>query len=380
MKLRALRIAAAIGLGAWLAPAVSEAQQAAAPVKIGAITSLTGALALTGQAQREGYLLAQKVINQRGGINGRPLQLILEDDASNPDTAVTKANSLLSTQNVLAILGPSALGSSVAVGGITSARNIPQIATAGIGLPIERERKCVTHMMPAQQINAAGLLAYATEAVQAKRVAVLHDSGFGQAVMNAMKDLAPQYGVNFVAVEKYDLTATDMSAQSAKVKAANPDLIFVISASPTPFRNLRQLRVTAPLITPIAAAVYETVKAMGEAGEGVIFVDFLVPEAPRPREKEFVDFFQAEYGKLPKNFEAAAWESVMLITKVMKQVGPDAPPEKICEALRTKHAGAHTDYDFSAPDMTGIKVSSFNYSQLVKGKFTRLPFTAKDRN
>lgn len=198
--------------------------------------------------------------------------------------------------------------------------------------------------------------------------------------MNALKDLNPQYGVNFVAVEKYDLTATDMSAQSAKVKAANPDLIFVISASPTPFRNLRQLRVTAPLITPIAAAVYETVKAMGESGEGVIFVDFLIPESPRPREKEFVDLFQAEYGKLPKNFEAAAWESVMLITKTLRQVGPDAPQEKICDALRTKYAGTHTDYDFTAPDMTGIKVSNFQYSQLVKGKFTRLPFTAKDRN
>lgn len=375
--MRKLAVATVAALGICLA-AASTAQQAE-PIKIGAITSMTGPLALTGQAQREGYLLAVKVVNEKGGVKGRPIQLILEDDASNPDTAVTKANLLLSTHKVKALLGPSALASTVAVGSITSRTSFPQIATSGIGLPVERERKCIYHMMPPQGVNAAGLLAYATEAMKAQRVAVLHDSGFGQAVMNALKDLAPKYGVNFVAVEKYDLTATDMSAQTAKVKAANPDLVFAISASPTPFRNLKQLRVNATIITPIAAAVYETVKAMGDSAEGVIFAEFLVAEDPRAAEKEFVERFQAEYGKLPKNFEAAAWESVRLITKVLNEVGADATDEKICAAIRGKHTGTHTNYDFAEPDMTGLKVSNFTYSQIRDGKFTRLPFKAQDR-
>jgi branched-chain amino acid transport system substrate-binding protein len=370
-------IVAALGLGlAGTSPSIAQQQE---PVRIGAITSMTGALALTGQAQREGYLLAVKVVNEKGGVKGRPIQLFLEDDASNPDTAVTKANLLLSTHKVKALLGPSALASTVAVGSVTARSGFPQIATSGIGLPVERERKCIYHMMPPQGVNAAGLLAYATEAMKAKRVAVLHDSGFGQAVMNALKDLAPKYGVTFVAVEKYDLTATDMSAQTAKVKAANPDLVFAISASPTPFRNLKQLRVNATVITPIAAAVYETVKAMGDSAEGVIFAEYLVAEDPRPNEKEFVERFRAEYGKLPKNFEAAAWESVRLITKVLNEVGADATDEKICAAIRGKHTGTHTNYDFSEPDMTGLKVSNFSYSQVRDGKFTRLPFKAQDR-
>lgn len=377
MPLRSIATALAVAAPLFASLPAQAQPVAPAPIKVGVLVSVTGPLALTGQAQRESYLLAQKVINQRGGVNGRPLQLMLEDDGSNPDTAVTKTNQLLSG-GAIAILGPSGLAPTVATGGITSQKGIPQIATAGIGLPSERERKCVLHMMPAQQINAAGLLSYATEAVKAKRVAVLYDSGFGQAIMNVMKDLAPQYGVSFVASEKYDLTATDMSSQSAKVKASNPDLVFVISASPTPFRNLRQLKVNAPLVTPIAAAVYETVKAMGDAAEGVTFVDYLVPETPRPREEEFVSLFKAEYNKLPKNFEAAAWESVMVLTKAIKQAS-GTEPEKLCAAARNKYAAAHTDYDFSAPDMTGIRVSSFVYSRIQDGKFTRLPFTARDR-
>ena len=69
----------------------------------------------------------------------------------------------------------------------------------------------------------------------------------------------------------------------------------------------------------------------------------------------------------------------MLITKTLKQTGVDAGSDKVCSAIRGKYAGAHTDYDFSAPDMTGIKLSSFQYSQIKDGKFMRLPFVAKDK-
>lgn len=371
--------ATVLAVAAALMPGLSaRAQQpAGAPVKVGVLVSVTGAFALIGRAQRESYLLAQKVVNERGGVNGRPLQLMIEDDGSNPDTAVTKVNQMVSS-GAVAVLGPTGLAATVATGGITSQKGLPQLATAGIALPAERERKCVFHMMPAQQINAAGLLTYAADAAKAKRVAVLYDSGIGQAVMNVMKDIAPQYGVNFVAAEKYDLTATDMSSQAAKVKAASPDLVLVVATSPTPFRNLRQLKVAAPMVATLATALYDTVKAMGDSAEGVTFVEYLVAENPRPREAEFVELFKAEYNKLPKNFEAAAWESVMVATKALRQV-PTAEPDKLCASIRTRYSGAHTDYDFGAADMTGIRLSSFVYSRVQDGKFVRLPFTARDR-
>ncbi|MGE0800035.1 MAG: ABC transporter substrate-binding protein [Lautropia sp.] len=372
------RIALLAGLIAAATCGQAQAQANASPIKVGTIVSVSGPLAHIGATKREAYQLAEKTINQRGGVGGRPLQLIFEDDASNPDTAVTKVNALLNS-GVVAILGPTGLAATVATGGITAQKGALQITGAGIGLPAERERKCLLHMMPSQQINAAGLLSYAADGVKAKRVAVLYDSGFGQAVMNSIKEIQGKYGVSFIAAEKFDLAATDMSSQAAKIRAANPDLIFVISASATPFRNLRQLKVSAPMVTPLAAAVYDTIKAMGEAAEGTVFVDYVVPEEPRAREKEFVDLFQKAYGKLPKNYEAAAWEAVMVLTEALKKAGPDAGGEKLCAAARGKHVGAHIDYDFSAPDMTGIGVSSFQYSTVKDGKFTRLPFHARER-
>lgn len=354
------------------------AQTAAVPIKVGTIVSVSGALAQVGASQREGYLLAEKVINQRGGINGRPLQLIIEDDSSSPDVAVTKVNGLLNA-GVAAIIGPTSLGASLATGGITALKNVLQVTSAGIALPLERERKCLLHMGPAQQLNAAAVLSYAADAVKAQRVGVLYDSGVGQAVMNSMKELAPKYGVNFVATEKFDLAATDMSSQVAKLKAANPDLVVVLTTSATPFRNLRQLNVNVPIVTGLAVAIYDTVRAMGPAAEGVVFAEYLIAEDPRPREKEFVDLFRDEYKKLPKNFEVGAWEAVMVVADALRKAGPDADREKICAAARNKYTAAHVDYDFSAPDMTGIQLPGFQYSVIKGGKFERLPFTAQPR-
>jgi branched-chain amino acid transport system substrate-binding protein len=354
------------------------AQTAGAPIKIGAIVSVSGPLALVGATKREGYQLAEKVINQRGGINGRPIQLMFEDDSSSPDVAVTKVNGLLNS-GVVAILGPTGLAATIATGGITAQKNVLQVTGAGIALPVERERKCLLHMMPAQHINAAGLLSYAVDGVKAKRVGVLYDSGVGQAVMNSMKELAPKYGVSFVAAEKFDLAATDMSSQAAKLKASNPDLVMVLTSSPTPFRNLRQLNLNVPVVTGLAVAGYDSIKAMGPAAEGVVFAEYMIAEGPRPREKEFVDLFNSEYKKLPKNFEVAAWEAVMVVANALKKAGPDAGGDKLCAAARGTHAGAHIDYDFTAADMTGIQLSSFQFSTVKDGKFVRLPFTAQDR-
>src|SRR4051812_3026164 len=138
--------AALVGLSAFAA----KAQTSGEPIKIGAIVSATGAGAGLGVPERNGLLLAEKDINAKGGINGRPIKIIVEDDASNPDPALSKAKDLIFSQKVAALLGPSLTASTVAVGGVTHANKIPQIAFTGIGPAVERERKCLAHVLPPQ--------------------------------------------------------------------------------------------------------------------------------------------------------------------------------------------------------------------------------------
>lgn len=361
---------AAIVLVFLLSPA-TFAQQV---IKIGAVFSLTGVGAGLGGPERHGALLAEKVINQRGGVNGRPIKILIEDDGSKPDIAKSKAENLIYGEKVTALIGPSLTASTGAVATITNAVPMVQIACTGLGPQMEQNYKKLFHVLPPQALNAKALLEYATKAAKAKRVGVLHDSGYGNVVMTAMKTVAGSYNVEFVATEKFEVGATDVTTQAAKVKAANPDIILVIATSPIPFRNVKQIGVKQPILAAVGSSSYEYVKGMGEFADEITFAEFLVAEEPLPHQKEFVDLYRKEYGVLPKTYEAAGWDAVHVLAKALAKAGPDANAEALAAAIRTPTQGVLAAYDFSKNDMTGIELSSYTYSKLVKGQFTRLPF------
>jgi len=369
------RTALATAVSALALAGMAHAQSKAEPYRIGALLSVTGGLAVAGQPEREGVLLAQKVINARGGINGKLLDIQLEDDGSNPDSAVSKANALLHTQKVIAIIGPSAIAQTVAIGGTTQSLKVPLLAFTGLGPPVERERTCVMHMTPSQELNARAMLSYARDKGY-KKVGVLHDSGYGQVIWNSMKTLGGEYGIDFAQVEKYELSTNDATTQAAKVKAASPDAVLVLGTSPAPFRNIRQLKMTQPVIATHASSTYENVKAMGEGADNIIHAEFLVAEDPLPQQKEFVEAFQKEYGKLPKNFAAAGWDSVMVLAAALKDVGPTPTGDKLCAAVRRVHQGAMTRFDFTQPDMGGFTIGGYTYSKLSAGRYSRLDYKA----
>lgn len=354
------------------APALAQGGD---PIRIGAILSTTGGLASLGLAERDGILLAQKVINRQGGIAGRPLEVLVEDDSSNPDAAMGKVNTLLYSQKVAAVIGPTGIAQTVAVGAVTQREQVPLLAFTGLGPAIEAQRDCVLHLTPAQELNARALLSYVRDN-GGKKVGVLHDSGYGQVIWGAMRKLGDEFGVTFTAVEKFELSATDATAQAAKVKASEPDLVIVLSSSATGFRNLRQVGLTQPIVSVHGTALYEVVRAMGDAADNVVHAEFLISEDPLPHQADFVKAFTEEYGRPPKHFEAAGWDAVTAVAAALAKTGPEPSKGALCEALRGPWPGVFGAYDFSAADMGGLTLASFNYSLLTAGKFSRLPYRA----
>jgi branched-chain amino acid transport system substrate-binding protein len=371
------RTSRVIALGLLLAvPGIAHGQAAAGdPIKVGVIVAATGPAATVGLPERNGILLAEKVINERGGVKGRPLKLIVKDDTSNADTAISLANELIFGEKITALVGSTATASTVAIGGITQKVKLPQIAFSGFGPAIERERTCTLHLAASQEQNARAMLEYA-KSINARRMGVLHDAGFGSIVVNELKRLADGYGVQLVATEKFEMSATDTTTQAAKVKAAQPDAIFVASVSATPMRDARRLQMTQPIISHMGSSTYELVSAMGSGADNVIFPEFVLAEDPLPHQREFVELYRKEYGVLPKNVEAMAFDGLHVLALALGKVGPEAGGPKICEALRGPYAGVFAQYNFAADDMNGIGPASFVYSKLVNGKYTRLPFRA----
>lgn len=361
-----------------LAAASATAQQPSGPpIKIGAVLSLTGPGAGLGGPERSGILLAEKRINERGGVRGRPLKVIVEDDGSKPDIAKSKAESLIHGEKVIALLGPSLTASTGAVATVTNAIGMPQLCMTGLGPAIESSYRSLFHMLPPQPLNARAMLEYIGKGLKAKKLGILHDSGYGQLVMSQIQALHKEYGIEIVATEKFEVGATDVSTQAAKVRAAAPDVVGVIATSPVPFRNARQMRITQPIVSAVGSSSYEYVKGMGEFGDGIVFAEFIVSEDPLPHQKEFVELFQKERGTLPKTYDAAGWDAMHVLAQALEKAGPDAGSEALAAAIRsTPYRGVVAQYNFAAPDMTGIGLESYTYSKLVKGRYTRLPFKA----
>lgn len=365
-------------LGACLALPFSLAlAQSGEPIKLGAVLSLTGPGAGLGTAERNGIQLAERVINEKGGIKGRPLRILIEDDGSKADIAKSKGEELIFGQKVRAMIGPSLTASTGAVAAITNAQKMAQIAITGLGPRIELNYKSLYHVMPPQTLNAQAMLEYTAKALKAKKVGVLHDSGYGQLVMSALQSQSDGYGIEFVSVEKFEVGATDVSTQAAKVRASNPQVVFVIATNPVPFHNARQMRIEQPIVSAIGSSAYQYVNGMGEFGHDIVFPEFVVGEDPLPYQTEFVALYKKTYDALPKNYEAAGWDAVHMIARALDKLGADAAPEAIAAALREPYKGVLAAYNFAAPDMTGIELSSYVYSKLVNGKFTRLPFKAR---
>jgi branched-chain amino acid transport system substrate-binding protein len=118
---------------------------------------------------------------------------------------------------------------------------------------------------------------------------------------------------------------------------------------------------------------------MGEYADDIVFPEFLVGEDPTPHQADFVKRYQQEYNALPKNYEAAGWDGVHIAAKAIETSTPNATRAEIAKAMRGPYSGVLANYNFAADDMTGIELSSYVYSKLVKGHFIRQPFVVKNR-
>jgi branched-chain amino acid transport system substrate-binding protein len=254
------------------------------------------------------------------------------------------------------------------------------VSLTGINPAVETDRRCVLHMLPSQALNAQALLAYIKNALGSARVGVLYDTGYGQVIMDSLKAQAAQYGVQFVAAESFEIGATpaEVLPQARKVKAADPEAVIVVGLSAAPFIALRETEAHVPIVSAIASATYDSVKAMGPAANNIRFAEFVVGEDPLPHQMEFIAAFQKQYGHMPKSFEANAWDGLHVAARALSQAGINAPGPKLCEAMRKPYEGVLGSFDFSAADQTGLTLKSFVYSKVTLGKFSRLPFRNKE--
>jgi branched-chain amino acid transport system substrate-binding protein len=261
---------------------------AADSIKIGAVASITGWAGFVGTPQKEALNAMADEVNRNGGINGRPLEILLEDDTSNPTTAVVAATKLIRDKGVCVLVGPSIVDSGMAMVPIVEQEKVSLVCPAPLVSPF---KKWVFLVGPGDVRGASHTLEYAVKTLNAKRIALFHDSAlFGTTGAKVItRDLAQYPGVSIVIEEKFEPGDLNMVPQLSKIKAASPDLILLYTTgnpAAVVAKNYKQLGMKIPVLGSGGIAIPDFLKNAGKIAEeskwAIFSQDFLVAEKLSP--------------------------------------------------------------------------------------------------
>jgi len=344
-----------------------QAQPSGEPIVIGAIVSATGPNSALGAQERNVLQMMEAKINEEGGLLGRPLKVIVEDDKTDAKEAVTAANRLLDQEKAVALIAATGSASTLAVKPITAGKGIPQIAMAAANdITDAPPTEWIWRTPHKDAMAVARALTYISKSLGAKKIAVLHDeNAFGSSGAEEIARTAANYGLTVVAKESYKTSDTDLTAQLTKIRGASPEALVVWGTNPGPAlaaKNMKQLGMTVPYIGSHGIANRTFIELGGDAVEGVVFPAgrLLVPDSiSNPEQKkvtqEFIDRYKAQFNESPNTFAGYAFEAITLLASAIQRAG-STEPAAIQAALNSTQGFVGPDgvYNYSETDHDGL--------------------------
>jgi branched-chain amino acid transport system substrate-binding protein len=360
-----------IALALWLGSGpVAEAQP---PIRIGASLSQTGAYAAAGQNMLHGYQLCVKHLNDKGGVLGRKLELVVYDDGSDAVTAVRLYEKLITQDQVDLVLGPYTSPITDAVADVTEKYKLPMVAPAAAATSIYRKgRKFIFSMLAPAEGWLEGLIDLAAKK-GLKTVALINvDDPFGRATTQGAIELAKKKGLQVVFVDAYPQGTTDFSTIVTKVRAANPDVLggatrFEDAVAIT--RQLKALNVNPRMIGLTSGVdLPKFHEVLGRDAEFVYGATVWLPELVElragglipiarqyPGAREFVESYRKEFpGAGLSYFSAYGYGGCQILVEAVRRAGsPDS--EKLRDViLKMDH---NTAFGAFRVDRDGVQVA-----------------------
>jgi branched-chain amino acid transport system substrate-binding protein len=362
--------------------------QAAEPIKLGAFFDLTGTSSAIGTPTKLVAEMVVKKINDEGGINGRPLQLVIADDEGDPTKAALIARKFTESDKVTAIIGPTRTDTGMAAKPIVEQMKVPTFMTVGGDAPVVVPPFKYTFKAPQRtSVAVQKTYSYLKKKGMQKIAIITAADGFGKDGKAALEKLAPEYGMKLVIAESFQATDNDMTAQLVKIKAASPDAIIcwtIGKAGAIVAKNVKQLGIQAPLFQCHGLPDPIYVQLAGEASEGNIMpstklmVASQLPDSD-PQKKVILEFIRLykdvfQYDRqFPINTHSGyAWDAINIVASAMKKAGTDS--EKLRDAIeQTKgYVGVSGTYTITPEDHNGLGIDSMVMVQISGGQWKLL--------
>jgi branched-chain amino acid transport system substrate-binding protein len=321
----------------------ADVARAQSPVKIGVIQPLSGPVAASGNYVRMGAEIGRDWLNARGGVLGRKVELVIEDNKSDPKEAATAAEKLIVRDKVPAIVG--AWGSSMTLAAMPKLEEygVPMVVETSSAASItKRGNPWIFRISPPSEMEALGLEQYVGRLGIKRAEFLAVNTDWGRGAVTAFGDMLKKKGAQVAPAEFMEQAATDMNAQLTKIKAHGGDTLFVTTAVEQITLILKQAqeqRLARKIITTGgSSSPSQLIKQAGAAAEGTYHLLFFMPWFPEAMPdgrlaKAFVD----EWNKRGHPFEGLTegfrgHDGVMTIAEAIKIARKDEP-KAIREAL-----------------------------------------------
>jgi branched-chain amino acid transport system substrate-binding protein len=372
-------------LMAAAAVAAAGAAPAADPIKLGAYFDLTGASAAIGTPTKLVAEMVVKRINEEGGINGRPLELVIADDEGDPTKAAIIAKKFIETDKVAAIIGPTRTDTGMASRPTIEQMKGPTFMCVG-GDPVITVPPFHWTFKSPQRTSVAvkKTFAYLKKKGIQKIAVITAADGFGRDGKKWLESLAPEYGLKIISNESFQATDNDMTPQLIKIKAVSPEAIVcwtIGKAGAIVAKNVKQLDIKTALVQCHGLPDPIYIKLAGDASEKNIMpstkllVADQLPDTDVQKRVilEFIRLYTDVYHydkQFPINTHSGyAWDAIYIVANAMKKAGTNNEALRAAIEQTKGYVGVSGVYSLTPEDHNGLGTDSMVMVQIADGKW-----------
>ena len=293
-------------------------------VKVGVFMSMTGDTANFGISSVNGIKMAADEANAAGGINGKQIELDVQDDRSDPSEAATIVTKFVTQDGVNAILGEVASSRSIAAAPIAQNAKIPMLTPSSTNPEVTRKGDYIFRSCFIDPVQGAAIAQFAARTLNAKRAGIMVDrkNDYSTGLEKFISQTFTKLGGQMVVTQSYQAGDQDFNAQITSIKGANPDVIFVPGYYGDVALFAKQARdkgVTAPLVGGDGWDAKQLFEIGGKAVVGSFFSNHYSPYDTDPQVQKFVNDYKARYNSIPDALAATAYDAARIMFDAIKR-------------------------------------------------------------
>lgn len=307
-------------------------------IVLGEYGSLTGGTATFGTSTHAGVLQAIDELNASGGLLGKKVRVVVEDDQSKPEEAVTAVLKLIKQNKVVAVIGEVASSRSLAAAPQCQQNKIPMLSSASTNPKVTEVGDYIFRACFIDPFQGSTMAKFAMNTLKLKRFAILTDTknDYSVGLAQYFRETVKKMGGEIIAEQSYSEGDIEFKAQLTSIKATNPEAVFVpgyYTECALIARQAKELGLMAPLLGGDGWDSPKTTEIGGAAVEGVYFSNHYSEQEDRPEVKKFIEAYKKHNaGVVPDAMAVLGYDATMLMADAIKRAGSTEGP-KIRDAL-----------------------------------------------